>query len=112
MRQNIGLLFLTLGSVLLSISVFPRRIVGSWKELPWEQQWFLKLLGEKELFEGQIKSIENALRMQSDKKYNKRVERCGRIKTDLPLIAIVMMVTGFFLCFDYSALWRFLHCIF
>lgn len=103
MRQNIGLLFLTLGSVLLSISVFPMRIVGNWKDFYWEQRLFLKLIGEKELFEGKYKSIEHALRMQSDKKYKKRVERYGRIKKDVPLIALILMVIGFFLSLNYRA---------
>ncbi len=104
MLQNIGLLILTLGSVLLSLSVFPRRIVGNWKDFYWEQRLFLKLMGEKESFAGQSRSIANVLRMQSDNKYKKRTERCGRIKTDLPLIALILMLIGFFLSFNYSAL--------
>jgi hypothetical protein len=103
MRQNIGLVFLTLGSVLLSICVFPSRLIGSWKDYPWEQRWFLKMLGEKEFFENLRNRDEHASRMEKDEKYARRVKRWARIRADYPIIAIVMMLIGFFLCFNYSA---------
>ena len=103
MRQNIGLFFLTLGSVILSLCVFPRRLIGSWKEFYWEQRLFLKLIGEREFFDAKIRAEKDALRMQTDKKYEKHGKCRARIRADLPLIAIVMMLIGFFLCFNYLA---------
>ncbi len=61
------------------------------------------MMGEKEFFDAVLKSHEDAQRMQTDKKYEKRVKCCGRIRADLPLIAIVLMLIGFLLCFNYSA---------
>jgi hypothetical protein len=103
MRQNIGLVFLTLGSVLLSICVFPRRLIGSWKDFKWEQRLFLKMLGEREFFDNLRDRDEHALRMQNDKKYARRVKCRARIREDYPIIAIMMMLVGFFLCLNYSA---------
>jgi hypothetical protein len=103
MRQNIGLALLTIGSVLLSISVFPKRLIGAWKDFSWEQRLFLKLLGEKEFFEVIQDRDEHARRMQEDERYARRVRCLARIKADYPIIAIVLMVLGFFLCLNYSA---------
>jgi len=103
MRQNIGLFFLTLGSVILSLCVFPKRLIGSWEKFKWEQRLFLKLIGERELFDAKHKAEKDALRIQRDKKYERRVKCLARIREDLPLIAIVMMLIDFFLCFNYSA---------
>lgn len=50
MLQNIGLFFLTLGSVILSLCVFPRRLVGSWKDFAWEQAALSKIDGGKGIF--------------------------------------------------------------
>jgi hypothetical protein len=83
--------------------VFPRRLIGSWKDYTWEQRLFLKLIGEREFFEAKRNAEEHVLRMQRDKKYARRVECRARIRADLPIIAIVMMLFGFFLCFNYSA---------
>jgi hypothetical protein len=83
--------------------VFPRRLIGSWNDYDWEQRLFLKLIGERDLMDTIHKANEGAQRMQTDKKYARRIKRYGRIRADLPLIAIVMMLIGFFLCFNYSA---------
>jgi hypothetical protein len=104
MRQNLGLLCLTLGSVLLSVNVFWGKYVRSWEELPWEQRWFFKLTGGRLMvdLERSSKMIENVIRIQKDEEFAKRVKRRaklhGRIVGDLPLVAIVLMITGFFLC--------------
>lgn len=103
MLQNIGLAILTLGSVLLSICVFPRRLIGSWKDYSWEQKLFLKMLGEKEFMEEMLERDEHAFRMQNDKKYARRFKCRMRLRQDYPIIAIVMMLLGFFMCLDYSA---------
>ena len=103
MLQNIGLAFLAVGSVLLSICVFPRRLIGTWKDYPWEQRLFLKMLGEREFFENLQNRDEHALRMEKDEKYARRMNRRARIRADYPIIAIVMMLIGFFLCLNYSA---------
>ena len=103
MRQNFGLLFLTAGSVLLSLNVFWGKIIGNWKDLGWEQRLFFKLTGGKTLFENIQKNWENMVKLQSDNKFLRRVKRCNRIVTDLPLIAIILMVVGFFLCLNYKA---------
>jgi len=103
MRQNIGLLFLTLGSVILSLCVFPKRLIGTWEQIKWEQRLFLKLIGDRELFDAKHKAEKDTLRMQRDKKYERRRDCFQRIREDLPLVAIVMMLIGFFLCFNYSA---------
>lgn len=103
MRQNIGLLFLTAGSVLLSASVFWGKIIRSWKELSWEQRLFFKLAGGKSVFESMQKNSENLEKLLSDNKFVRRLKRRDRIITDLPLIALVLMVVGFFLCLNYKA---------
>lgn len=34
-----------------------------------------------------------------------------RVALNLPFLALALMVLGFFLCFNYSALWRFISSI-
>jgi len=103
MRQNIGLFLLTTGSVLLSVRVFWGKIIGSWKDLCWEQRLFFKLTGGKDLFENIQKKSEDIAKLLSDNKFLRRAKRRNRIVTDLPLIALVLMVAGFFLCLNYRA---------
>lgn len=103
MRQNIGLLFLTAGSVLLSVSVFWGKTIRNWKDLSWEQRLFFKLTGGKDVFESSQKDWQNMLKLQSDNKFVRRMKRRDRIITDLPLIALVLMLVGFFLCLNYRA---------
>jgi hypothetical protein len=102
-RQNIGLFFLTAGSVLLSARVFWGKIVGSWKDLSWEQRFFFKLTGGRSAFESMQKNWENMEKFLLDKKFVRRLNRRERIITDLPLIALVLMMAGFFLCLNYRA---------
>jgi hypothetical protein len=101
MRQNFGLFFLTAGSVILSICVFPRRFIASWKDVKWEQRPFLKMVGNSAMFGDRTKNIEYENRMLSDAEFRKRemkhAERRERIITDLPIIALLMMLIGFFL---------------
>lgn len=107
MRQNIGLFFLTLGSVILSICVFPRRFIASWKDVKWEQRPFLKMVGNSAVFGDRDKNIEYEKRMLEDAEFRKReterATRRERIITDLPIIALALIVTGFFLCLNYAA---------
>jgi hypothetical protein len=103
MRQNIGLLLLTTGSVLLSVRVFWGKTIGSWKDLYWEQRLLFKLTGGKKLFDKIQKDSENMAKMLSDKKLLRSANRRKRIVTDLPLIALVLMLLGVFLCLDYRA---------
>jgi hypothetical protein len=107
MRQNFGLFFLTLGSVVLSVNVFWGKCVRSWEELPWEQRLFYKLTGGRKLIdlERQSKMLEEVVKRQNDENYRKRMEKRAKLHSriigDLPIVAIVMMITGFFLCLRY-----------
>lgn len=107
MRQNIGLLCLTAGSILLSINVFWGKYVRSWEELPWEQRLFYKLTGGKKMLdlERQSKAIEEVVKRQNDEDHRKRMDKRERLNKrlvgDLPIAAIVLMVAGFFLCLKY-----------
>ena len=102
MRQNLGLFCLSMGSILLSVNVFWGKYFGSLEGLPWEQRMFYKLTGGKKLFdfEKQAKAYEMVNRMQKDEDYRKRMEKRGelhrRIVGDLPIVAILMMIAGFF----------------
>jgi hypothetical protein len=103
MRQNIGLILLTAGSILLSVSVFWGKTIGSWKDLCWEQRLFFKLTAGKRLFDKIQKDSDNTAKMLSDNKFLRRANRRKRIVTDLPLIALVLMLLGVFLCLNYRA---------
>jgi hypothetical protein len=107
MRQNIGLFFLTAGSIILSFCLFPKRLIASWKQYPWEQRLFLRLMGNRSAFEDRNEDVAYMNRIESDAEFRKlemkRAKRRERIRTDWPIIAFVMMVIGFFLCFNYSA---------
>jgi hypothetical protein len=108
MRQNIGLLCLTAGSILLSINVFWGKYFRSWEELPWEQRFFYKLTGGRKLFdfEVQAKAYETVARMQKDPEFRKRMDNRAkwrsRIVGDLPILAILLMLVGFFLSLNYK----------
>jgi hypothetical protein len=104
MKQNIGLLCLTAGSILLSLNVFWGKYVKNWEGLPLEQKLFYKLTGGKKLLdlEAQAKAFEIAVRMTKDPEFKKRMDdrakRRDRIIGDLPMLAILLMIAGFFLC--------------
>lgn len=103
MRQNIGLFCLTAGSILLSINVFWGKYVRDWEGLPPEQRLFYKLTGGRKLFdfEAQAKAYELVDRMQKDPEFRKRMDNRvkwrSRIVGDLPILAILLMLAGFFL---------------
>ena len=107
MRQNIGLFCLTAGSILLSVNVFWGKYIGNWDDLPREQRFFYKLTGGKKLFdfEAQAKAYEIVARMEKDKEFRKRMDNRAkwrsRIVGDLPILAILLMVIGFFLSLKY-----------
>ena len=106
-RQNLGLLCLTLGSILLSVNVFWGKLIRSWEELPCEQRFFYKLTGGRLILdlERQSNELVKVVRYQNDEKYRKRMDRRAkwhsRIVGDLPILAIVMMIVGFFLSLKY-----------
>jgi len=103
MRQNIGLFCLTAGSILLSINVFWGKYVSDWKGLPPEQRLFYKLTGGKKLFDFEAKAREFEIvnRMQKDPEFREVMENRAkwrrRIVGDLPILAILLMLVGFFL---------------
>lgn len=105
MIQNIGVIFLTAGSVILGISVFRLFLIKfyqiEWGKFPWEAKLFCKLIG--------IKSKDDYFKklLIMKKEYvlpDEELKFADRIKIDLPIMALVLMVIGMFLCFDYSAL--------
>ena len=103
MRQNIGLFCLTAGSILLSVNVFWGKYVRDWEGLPPEQRFFYKLTGGRLILdlERQSKELEKVLRYQNDPEYKKKMDRRAkwhqRIVGDLPILAILLMLAGFFL---------------
>jgi hypothetical protein len=113
LRQNIGLLFLTFGSVLLSIGVFRYHLTKlinfyEWKNVPWEVRLYFKLRGIKsrDNYFGWIVRAQKRDYCPSDEKGDLALAQ--RIYIDLPIIAIVFIVIGFILCLNYPALGRFL----
>ena len=90
MRQNIGLLFYTVGSIILSVRVFWGKIVSSWEGLPYEQRMFYKLTAGKTFYQSFQKDSEYKARLLSDKESDKRFvkhqEIRNRIITDLPIL--------------------------
>jgi hypothetical protein len=113
LRQNIGLLFLTIGSVLLSVGVFRSHLTKfinfyEWKNVPWEVRLYFKLRGIKSRddYFGWIVRAQKREYCPSGEKGDLALAQ--RIDIDLPIIAIVFMVIGFILCLNYPALGRFL----
>lgn|GEM_PF-2298181 len=106
MRQFIGLLCLTLGSVLLSLSVFRNMLEKffnyDWKQLPIEIRALCRIIGIKNRHEFLMKLFihEKGTLFSSAEPLSLR----QRIIVDLPLIALGLMVLGFFLSIDYAAL--------
>jgi hypothetical protein len=76
--------------------VFWGKIIGNWKDLCWEQRLFFRLTGGKGLFENMQKKSVNISKMLSDNKFMRREKRRYRIATDLPMIALALMIAGFF----------------
>ena len=108
MRQNVGLFFLTLGSVLLSIGVFRTHLIQlinfyEWKNVPWELRlycWSRGIRNREDYVKWLGKSQEKNYYPLGEQG---ELTRSKRIDLDLPIISIVLMVVGFLLCLKYSA---------
>lgn len=109
MRQNVGLFFLTAGSLILSLSVFWGKILNfKWQDLHWEQRLFYRLMRIKNLREYMWKSFEERDELlKGNEKLRKKINRRERLIVDMPLIALILMVMGFLLCMNYQALLKF-----
>ncbi len=105
MRQNIGLLFLTIGSVLLSIRIFLDKVIGNWDDLTIEQRFFYRLIGRKTLWDKSQKK-DNLISKFGDPKYRKKLIRSARLREDIPIIAAILIIAGFFLALDYASIAR------
>jgi hypothetical protein len=108
LRQNIGLILLTSGSIILGISVFSvylRRFYQlEWDKIPWEVRLFCRLIridNKTDYFEKLLVGAKEYI-LPDDK-----IKLGDRIKTDLPIIALFLMVVGILLCLNYSAFCRF-----
>lgn len=107
MRQNIGLFFLTAGSIILGISIYRlyvRRFYQlDWTRFPWEARLFCNLLGinnKEDYFKKLFFGEKEYLLPDDEQKFG------DRLRTDLPIIALFLMIIGLFLCLDYSAFCR------
>ncbi len=105
MRQNIGLLLLTLGSILLGVSVFQTFLFTwinfRWKEQPWEVRLYCRMRGirnDKDYFR-KLAAIKTGLPSRQDK-----LSLFRRLFYDLPLVAVGLMIIGFFLSLNYAAI--------
>lgn len=103
MRQNIGLVLLASGSIILGISVFRLYLIKfyqlDWQKFPWEVRLFCRLIGinsKDDYFKKLFINKEYIL-------HDEELKFADRIKIDLPIIALVQMVVGMFLCLDYSS---------
>jgi len=103
LRQNFGFLLLTLGSIFLGVSVFRTYLFlwinYRWKERPWEVRLYCRLIGasnDHEYF--QKLSIQKTGLPSSDEK----LPLFKRLFYDLPLIAVALMIIGFFLSLNYK----------
>ena len=104
MRHNLGLLLSTMGSILLGINVFRWGFIANLKDLPLVERWFFRLTGGKTFWEGQQKKFDDLPKLPEKKRW--RTERTPA------LVAVVLMLGGFVLSLDYSALSRFWNSIF
>lgn len=106
MKQNIGVIFLTTGSIILAISVFRLFLIKfyqiEWEKFPWEVKLFCRLIGIKNKHDYFEKLFKKKRYVSEDE----QLEFSDRIKIDMPIIALVLMLIGMFLCFDYSAFCR------
>jgi hypothetical protein len=107
LRQNIGLFLLTSGSIILGVSVFRLYLIKfyqlEWKKFPWEVGLFCRFIG--------IGNKDNYFKklLINKKEYvlpNNELKFMDRIIIDLPIIALLLMMMGMFLCLDYSAFCR------
>jgi hypothetical protein len=110
-RQNIGLILLTGGSILLGFGVFRIYLTGfikflDWKDVPWESRLILRLFRVKQ--ENFLKRIVEAHEKYPLGKGLKDLTLAERLYLNIPVYAIILMAMGLVLCFDYAALGRFL----
>ena len=118
MRQNIGLILLTSGSILLGFGVFRIYLtefikfldwknVSYWKNIPWESRLALRLLFRIKQ-DNFMKRVFEAHEKYPLGKGLKDLTLAERLYLNIPVYAIILMVIGLVLCFDYTALGRFL----
>ena len=107
MRQNIGLIFLTIGSVLLAVGVFRTYKIEfikflDWKNVPWESRLVLRLFSkfDKENFLKRINELHEKWPLGKELK---NLTLGERLYLNIPAYAVLFMVVGMFLCFDYTA---------
>jgi hypothetical protein len=107
-RQNIGLILLTGGSILLAISIFRVYRIefikfGEWKNVPWESRFILRLFSKfnKENF---LKRIYVLHEKWPVGKPLTNLTLAERFYLNIPAYAVMFMIVGMFLCFDYTAL--------
>jgi hypothetical protein len=110
MRQNVGLVLLTGGSILLALGVFRFYLIEfmkflDWKNVPWESRLVLRLFGVKQ--DNFIKRIVNAHEKYPLGKELKDLTLAERLYLNIPVYAVIFMVIGFFLSLNYSAIGRF-----
>ena len=104
LKQNIGLILLTSGSIILGISVFRVCLVKfyqiEWMQIPWEVKLFCRFIG----ISGRDDYFKKLV--LGKKEYvlpDEELRLADRIKVDLPIIALFLMIVGMFFCMDYSA---------
>jgi len=107
MRLNLGLIFTTLGWILLAIPVFRWGFDPDWKRLPWLERWFYKLFGDKGPLEYAQKRDAEIPALLAGK-----LRKPWWTERRLIIAGILMILIGFFVSFDYWALARFLDRIF
>lgn len=110
MRQNVGLVLLTGGSILLALGVFRFYLIEfmkflDWKNVPWESRLVLRLFGVKQ--DNFIKRIVKAHEKYPLGKELKDLTLAERLYLNIPVYAVIFMVIGFFLSLNYSAIGRF-----
>jgi hypothetical protein len=107
MRQNIGLLMLTGGSLLLAIGIFRIYQIEfikflDWKNVPWESRLILRLFAkfdEKNF----IKRIHELKQTWPLGKPLNNLTMGERIYLNIPAYAVFLMIVGMLLSFNYSA---------
>jgi hypothetical protein len=106
--QNIGLVFLTLGSILLSLNVFKYNLqkyinYSDWKKVPWEVRIFCRLfLGIKD----RDQYIRKLFLIHPIPSSDDKLDYRQRLTIDIPIIALILMIIGMLLCFNFSALFK------
>jgi len=112
-RQNIGLILLTTGSLLLAIGVFRIYKIEfikflDWKNVPWESRLVLRLFSKynKDNFLKRINALNEKWPLG---KPLDNLTLGERLYLNLPAYAVLLMVVGMFLSFNYSAFGGFMN---